>query len=50
MDKKDTERACFLLSLYTEAAAPTNTLLGNPAAMKKMYETRERVWCEASPI
>ena len=39
MDKKDVERARFLLSLYTEAAAPTNTLLGNPAAMKKMYET-----------
>jgi polyhydroxyalkanoate synthase len=39
LDKKDAERARFMLSLYTEAAAPTNSLLGNPAAMKKMYET-----------
>lgn len=39
MDKKDVERARFLLSLYTDAVAPTNSLLGNPAAMKKMYET-----------
>ena len=39
LDKKDAERARFALSLFTEAVAPTNTLLGNPAAMKKMYET-----------
>ena len=39
LDKKDAERARFVLSLFTEAVAPTNTLLGNPAAMKKMYET-----------
>ena len=39
LEKKDAERAHFVLSLFTEAVAPTNTLLGNPAAMKKMYET-----------
>ncbi len=39
LGKKDAERARFVLSLYVDAAAPTNTLLGNPAAMKKMYET-----------
>ncbi len=39
LNKKDAERARFMLSLFTEAMAPTNTLLGNPAAMKKMYET-----------
>ncbi len=39
LDKKDADRARFVLSLFTEAVAPTNTLLGNPAAMKKMYET-----------
>src|SRR6266852_4581933 len=39
LDKKDAERARFVLSLYVDAVAPTNTLLGNPAAMKKMYET-----------
>jgi polyhydroxyalkanoate synthase len=39
LGKKDAERARFVLSLYVDAMAPTNTLLGNPAAMKKMYET-----------
>jgi polyhydroxyalkanoate synthase len=39
LGKKDAERARFVLSLLTEAVAPTNTLLGNPTAMKKMYET-----------
>jgi polyhydroxyalkanoate synthase subunit PhaC len=39
LDKKDADRARFVLSLYMDAVAPTNTLLGNPAAMKKMYET-----------
>jgi polyhydroxyalkanoate synthase len=36
---QDADRARFALSLYTEAVAPTNTLLGNPAAVKKLYET-----------
>jgi len=39
LGKKDAERARFFLSLYVDAVAPSNTLLGNPAAMKKMYET-----------
>jgi polyhydroxyalkanoate synthase len=39
LGKKDADRARFALSLYMDAVAPTNTLLGNPAAMKKMYET-----------
>ncbi|HEX6484145.1 MAG TPA: alpha/beta fold hydrolase [Ktedonobacteraceae bacterium] len=39
LDKKDADRARFALSLFSDTVAPTNTLLGNPAAMKKMYET-----------
>ena len=39
LDKKDADRAHFVLSLFADTVAPTNTLLGNPAAMKKMYET-----------
>ncbi|MFL5802953.1 MAG: alpha/beta fold hydrolase [Roseiflexaceae bacterium] len=35
----DAERARFVLTLLTEALAPTNTLLGNPAALKKAIET-----------
>jgi polyhydroxyalkanoate synthase len=38
-DKKDADRARFVLSLFADTVAPSNTLLGNPAAMKKMYET-----------
>ncbi len=39
LDKKDADRARFVLSLFADTVAPTNTLLGNPAAMKNMYET-----------
>jgi polyhydroxyalkanoate synthase len=39
LPKKDADRARFALSLMTEAAAPTNTMLGNPAAMRRLYET-----------
>jgi polyhydroxyalkanoate synthase len=39
LPKKDADRARFALSLMTEAVAPTNTMLGNPAAMRKFYET-----------
>jgi polyhydroxyalkanoate synthase subunit PhaC len=35
----DADRARFTLALLTEALAPTNTLLGNPAALKKALET-----------
>src|SRR5262249_27566791 len=34
-----TARAPFVLALLTEALAPTNSLLGNPAALKKALET-----------
>jgi polyhydroxyalkanoate synthase subunit PhaC len=33
------ERARFVMSLLTDALAPTNTLLGNPAALKKFVDT-----------
>jgi len=33
------ERARFALNVLTSAAAPTNLLLTNPAAMKRLYET-----------
>lgn len=36
---READRARFVLSLFTEAVAPTNTMLGNPAAMKRLYET-----------
>jgi polyhydroxyalkanoate synthase len=40
LDHKSRERARFALSLFTEAAAPTNTLLGNPTALAKAVQTR----------
>lgn len=39
LDKKDADRARYIFSLYADAVAPTNTLLGNPAALKKLNET-----------
>jgi len=42
LDPKSRERARFALSLFTEAAAPTNALLGNPSALRKAIETRGR--------
>ncbi len=35
----DKVRANFMLDIIIDSLAPTNTLLGNPAAMKKLYET-----------
>ena len=35
----DKIRANFMLDIIIDSLAPTNTLLGNPAAMKKLYET-----------
>jgi polyhydroxyalkanoate synthase len=32
------ERARFVMNILTSAAAPTNTLLGNPGALKKTFE------------
>jgi polyhydroxyalkanoate synthase len=39
LDEKSKERAQFVLSLVTDAMAPTNTLPGNPAAIKKVVES-----------
>ena len=38
-DWKKRERAKFLSGILTSTMSPTNTLLGNPAALKKAYET-----------
>ena len=38
-DMHRVEQARFALGILTSAAAPTNTLLGNPAALKKTFET-----------
>jgi polyhydroxyalkanoate synthase subunit PhaC len=40
LDDKSRERARFAVSLVTEAGAPTNTLLGNPGALAKAWQTR----------
>jgi polyhydroxyalkanoate synthase len=37
---EDKERARFALSLFTEAVAPTNTLLGNPGAALRITQTK----------
>jgi polyhydroxyalkanoate synthase len=42
LDAPTEVRARFALSLVIEAAAPTNTLLGNPAALRRAVETRGR--------
>ncbi len=39
MDKRDAERARFVVSLIVDAFAPTNALAGNPAALKKLVDT-----------
>ena len=40
LDDRTKDRARFALSLMTDALAPTNTLLGNPAALKKTWQER----------
>jgi poly[(R)-3-hydroxyalkanoate] polymerase subunit PhaC len=42
VDERDADRARFLLSLLADALAPTNLLLGNPAALRRARETRGR--------
>lgn len=42
LDEKSKERARFVLGLVTEAVAPTNTLVGNPAALRRAFKTRGR--------
>jgi len=39
LSPREAARARFVLALLTEALAPSNTLLGNPAALKKAIET-----------
>ena len=39
MDKRDAQRARFVVSLFVNAMAPTNTLGGNPAALKRALDT-----------
>ncbi len=39
LDAKNAQRARFALSLVTDAFAPSNVWLGNPAALKKFVET-----------
>jgi poly[(R)-3-hydroxyalkanoate] polymerase subunit PhaC len=39
IDSRDAERARFLVSLLLDALSPTNSLAGNPAAVKKLVET-----------
>jgi polyhydroxyalkanoate synthase len=38
----EAQRARFGIELLTDALAPTNTLIGNPAALKKVFETGGR--------
>jgi polyhydroxyalkanoate synthase len=40
MDAASTERARFAVSLFVDALAPTNTIAGNPAALKKLVDTK----------
>ena len=39
LSKRDTERARFIVSLIVDAMAPTNSLAGNPTALKKLVDT-----------
>ena len=39
LEWRDSERARFFAAILTTAVAPTNTLLGNPAAIKRAFET-----------
>src|SRR5262249_56343445 len=39
INKRDAERARFVVSLIVDAMAPTNALVGNPAALKKLVDS-----------
>jgi polyhydroxyalkanoate synthase len=39
MDKRNTERARFVVSLLVDAMSPTNSFAGNPTALKKLVDT-----------
>src|SRR5215831_3534665 len=38
INKRDAERARFVVSLVVDAMSPTNSLAGNPAALKKLLD------------
>ncbi len=40
LDRRTKERVQFAASLVTDAMAPTNTLLGNPAALRRILDSR----------
>ncbi len=40
LDERTKERARFSVSLFTDAFSPTNTILTNPAALRKTWETK----------
>ena len=48
-DRHRAERARFVMNVLTSAVAPTNTLLGNPAALKKTLEDGGRQPASAAP-
>jgi polyhydroxyalkanoate synthase subunit PhaC len=39
MDKRDAERVRFVVSLVLDAMSPTNSFVGNPAALKRLVDT-----------
>jgi polyhydroxyalkanoate synthase subunit PhaC len=39
MDKREAERVRFVVSLILDAMSPTNSFVGNPAALKKLIDT-----------
>ncbi|MEM8770682.1 MAG: alpha/beta fold hydrolase [Pseudomonadota bacterium] len=39
VDEADRARAHFILNLIADSVAPTNSFVGNPAAIKRLYET-----------
>src|SRR5215471_9051083 len=39
MDRRDAERMRFLVSLVLDAMSPTDSLVGNPTALKKLIDT-----------
>ena len=41
-DWREVEQARFFFNAFTSALSPTNTLLGNPAAVKRAFETGGR--------
>lgn len=42
LDELERARANFVVGMIVDAMAPTNTLIGNPGALKKAYETGGR--------